>query len=138
MTQKFTHSKTLTLAVAAAFFVYAATGCQHSALLNDALESRASLSAPLMNEPCAAMPPFSNFSATGATLSDSAKSATTAQSDEMQVPNRTGLTILAIGAVALIIATPILLSGILSSGSRPQSGNDDKVGISAASEAQGR
>lgn len=134
MTQKFAYSKTLTLAVAAAFFLYATTGCQHAALLNDPLESRANLSSPLMNQPSAAIKPVSNFSA----LSDSAQAATPAQSDEMKAPNRAGLTILAIGAVVLIVATPILLSGILSSGSRPQGGNDDKVGISAASDAQGR
>ncbi|MFN3427301.1 MAG: hypothetical protein ACK41G_07005 [Candidatus Thermochlorobacter sp.] len=129
MTLTFAYSKLLTLVLAAAFFVYTTVGCQHTIILNDALEHRMALSAPSTRP----AHPVSNFSV----LSDSAQTSAPAQSDDMRAPNRTGLTILAIGAVVLIVATPIILSSILSSGSRPQGGNDDKTGISAASTAKG-
>ncbi len=69
--------------------------------------------------------------------SDSTQSTASSTADDMRVTNRTGLTILAVGAVVLIIATPLILSQIFSSGSRQQDGQNDKVGISVAPKVQG-
>ncbi len=133
MTQKLLSSKMLLLGVLGAFMLYTTVGCQHVAIVEDpiyrkhptapAVASRFDMQTSLM---------INHSSA-----SDTTQSPATSTADDMRVTNRTGLTILAIGAVVLIVATPIILSQILSSGSRQQENANDKVGISAAPEVRG-
>jgi hypothetical protein len=124
MTQKLLSSKILSLGVLCAFVLYTTVGCQHVATVDDPIYSKhTDLKMPLMIN--------------HASASDSAQRPATSTADDMRVTNRTGLTILVIGAAVLIIATPLILSRILSSGGRQQDEADDKVGISAAPEAKG-
>jgi hypothetical protein len=135
MAQKLLSSKTLLLGVLCAFVLYTTVGCQHVTLVQDPIYSKhAVVPAPTATSRLDMQKPL-KFAQAGS--SDSTQSTASSTADDMRVTNRTGLTILAVGAVVLIIATPLILSQIFSSGSRQQDGQNDKVGISVAPEVQG-
>lgn len=69
--------------------------------------------------------------------STTATPAATAPSDEVRAPNRTSLIILALGAVALVIATPIIISRIGGRGGESPEKSDGKEGVSSVAPVPG-
>ncbi len=133
MTQKLLSSKILLLGVLCAFILYTTAGCRHVAIVDNPIYSKHAIAPAVAGKVDLQMPLMISH----ASANDSVRRPVTSTADSMRVTNRTGLTILAIGAAVLIIATPLILPRILSSGSRQQDEAGDKVGISAAPEAKG-
>ncbi|MCS7210942.1 MAG: hypothetical protein RML35_12495 [Chloroherpetonaceae bacterium] len=82
-------------------------------------------------QPVAASSAAANSYPSSSGSADSTAAPLSTSSDEVKAPNRTSLIIIAVGAVALVIATPIIISRIGGRGGEDSGKQDDKTGISS-------